>query len=331
MKKTVKSASVFVLAVIMCATMALAAGAESLMPIGGVIGIEVDLEGVSVSETRQLQTAHGKVSPAADAGIKAGDIITAVNGRSISSSQQLSELIQKAQGESVILTVKRGQEIKEIAITPAITDDGAKIGVVLKDKLTGIGTVTYYNPETGEYGALGHSISESPCGEPMPIENGDICRVRLTNIVEGEAGNPGQLQGLVEPTEIYGTVENNTRGGIFGYAEEGVFNAPVYETAPRSEVKVGKATILSDISGKLTEYDVEISRIYPDNAGELRGMMIKICDEDLLELTNGIVQGMSGSPIIQNGKLIGAVTHVLVNDPSRGYGIFIDNMLDAAG
>ncbi len=306
-------------------TPAFAAG-KSLIPVGSAVGISVESDGVIVAGFSETGD-----SPAASAGLMPGDIIINFNGVDVSSCDDVKNLAQTLDGEPITITVKRGDITVSYTVTPLACDDGSwELGLWLRDSLTGIGTVTYYDPETGEYGALGHGINDSGSGVLIPIRSGNIAGAVVTDVQKGKCGTPGQLIGTFDFSEILGNIASNTNCGIFGKADRLNTEAAILETADSSEITTGSASIIAcvDENGPC-EYAVQIVRVYR-GGGDMRDMMLKVTDERLLNITGGIVQGMSGSPIIQNGKLIGAVTHVLVNDPSRGYGVSIENMLNAA-
>ena len=213
---------------------------------------------------------------------------------------------------------------------PRITKDGPKLGVYLRQGVTGIGMVSWYNPANGKFGTLGHGVNNGK-GKLLELTKGNAYEARVVSVKKGKSGAPGQLMGAMERIEPIGELEKNASQGVFGTSTVG-WDGETLPVAQISEIRTGEATIRSTVSGvEPREYSVEILKIYPKSKQSGRNMLIRITDEELLNTTGGIVQGMSGSPIIQNGKLIGAVTHVLVNDPTRGYGIFIENMLEAAG
>lgn len=222
------------------------------------------------------------------------------------------------------MTIERGGKAKQLNITPAQDADGAwKLGLWLRDGVSGVGTLTFYDPETGVYGALGHSISDEATGEALPLGDGGIYKAQIVGIVPGEVGAPGQLDGKTDCTKFLGDIRINCGCGIFGKAD---FDGPTLETG---EFETGKATIRCTLSGEETrEYGIEIKKVYSSAEGAT--VMLTVTDPELLAQTGGIVQGMSGSPIIQNGKLVGAVTHVFVNDPTSGYGVSIRDMLKTA-
>lgn len=309
-----------------------ALAAETLIPVGQVVGIQMDIEGVLVAGMSQVETAEGPASPAAEAGIREGDVILAVDGWTVASAREFLERMELGCGEETELTVKREGKTRQVCVCPVREKDGAyRLGLWLRDGIAGVGTVTYIDPETGAYGALGHGVNDPETGLLLPLDEGELCRARIVDVMPGKTGEPGELCGCFEPETVVGTVEDNTVCGIFGVMN-GSFrcHGPALPVAEEGEVRPGSAVILSCVDGQsVAEYDVEIC---PAGiiAGDGRDLIVCVTDPELLALTGGIVQGMSGSPIIQDGKLVGAVTHVLVNDPTRGYGIFIENMLAAA-
>ena len=224
--------------------------------------------------------------------------------------------------------MRSGKE-KRLTLRPQITQNGPKLGVLLKQGITGIGTVTYYDPDTQAFAALGHGVNE-PEGDLAKMEAGNIYRASVLSVKPGKAGKPGQLLGTLTHIEPIGKLEKNASQGIFGVAPA-LCATEALPIAAAQEIRPGSATIRSTVAGEdVQEYSVEILKIYPQSRPDGRNLLLKVTDPRLLETTGGIVQGMSGSPVIQNGKLVGAVTHVLVNDPTRGYAIFIENMLETA-
>ena len=295
--------------------------ALELIPGGDVIGLELQNGAVTVA-------GFADGSPAQAAGLLEGDRITAVDGKAITGTEAVREALNHSKG-SVTLTVVRGEKEQLIRLLPTITRDGPKLGVYLKDGITGIGTITFYDPESGRFGALGHGVN-TPDSKLLVLKSGSIYGARVASVRRGEAGKPGQLMGAVTGADTIGSLERNTACGVFGKCRLPQ-NAEAIPVAQPEEVHPGEACIRSTVDdGGIREYSVEIVKIYSGKRGEGRNMLLRVTDETLLQTTGGIVQGMSGSPIIQDGKLVGAVTHVLVNDPTMGYGIFIENMLDAA-
>ncbi len=311
---------------------AAALDAEQLIPVGDTVGIEIKMDGVLIVEVGEVECESGMASPAQNAGLLPGDLILSVNGRSVKTAAEFLSAAANFDGSAVNLLAKRADKEISFSVTPEKTADGSwQLGLWLRDGVSGIGTVTFYDPESGTYGALGHGINDLRSGELMPIGSGSILDADVVDVVRGQEGKPGELCGKVDKAKVLGDLESNSICGIFGHASAAKFTeaAPLPVASP-GEVVLGSAKILANVSGSETkEYDVEICRVYRGE-DDVRSMMLCVRDSELLALTGGIVQGMSGSPIIQNGKIIGAVTHVLVNDPTRGYGIFIEKMLDAA-
>lgn len=307
--------------------------AKMLVPVGKTVGIKLFARGVMVVGLTDVATEEGTQSPAKACGLKTGDIITEINGQSVNSIEEVQEVLRDSGGALAIRATRNGKELCAATQAAASMEDGSyKLGAWIRDSMAGIGTVTYYDPETGQFAALGHGINDVDTGLLMPLQTGAIMPSRVTGLLQGEKGSPGALHGSFDLTTDLGRLTANTNCGIFGQMESGCFAGQAMEVASRSEVKTGEATILANVEGEtVEEYTIEILRIYPDSGEHTQSMMIRVTDQRLLDKTGGILQGMSGSPICQNGKIVGAVTHVLVNDPTRGYGIFIENMLEAAG
>lgn len=313
-----------------------AVGAEEnkkLIPMGQTVGITMELGGVEVVDVGDFTDYDGKThSPAEDAGVKKGDLILEIDGKEITSANDLKSIV--SEGE-VSLKIRRNGDIKEVTIKPEISKESGNycMGVWVKDAISGIGTMTYYNPDNGDFGALGHGICNPVTGEVAEITGGDVMRADVVAVQKGSKGEPGELIGVfADGKEKIGEVEKNDSTGIKGSISTGkieTLNQPL-EIATTSDVTEGDAYILSNVDeNKVEKFEVKIQKINPDTTSH-KNMVIKVTDKNLLDKTGGIVQGMSGSPIIQNGKLVGAVTHVFVNDPTRGYGIFIENMLEEA-
>ncbi len=304
-----------------------------LVPGGKALGIIVETEGMILVGTSDLGNL---ASPARIAGLKPGDVIKAVDGQAVRTADELMALLEA--GEPAAITVQRGGREKMVELTPAADprDGRARIGAWVRSSTAGVGTLSFIDPETGRYGALGHAISDADTGILMPIADGAIYESEVVRIVKGEKGEPGELVGdfLGDAAQI-GTIERNNIAGIYGTYSAADLSGLAYPeglpVARRDEVREGPAQILTTLENEVRSYDVEIEHVETDGDERERSMVLHVTDEELLEKTGGIVQGMSGSPIIQDGRLVGAVTHVFVNDPTRGYGIFIENMLDAAG
>ena len=284
---------------------------------GSVFGIKLKQSHVSVMEARGI--------PA----LSSGDQILSVNGKEIKCAEDVKRAISASGGESVTVKALHKGQCITLELRPSLEDGEYKLGITLRDTAAGIGTVTFIDPETGFFGGLGHGICDSDTGEVIDMESGEVTGAILGGIHKGEIGKPGELTGILTDAKT-GTLTTNCECGVFGYLDKIPDNARVLEIAGSAEVREGEATILSSIkNGGSAEYKIEIFDIDRQSNGS-KSFKIRVTDETLKALTGGIVRGMSGSPIIQNGKLVGAVTHVLINDPTTGYGIFIENMLTAA-
>ena len=308
------------------AQVSLAAG-KKLVPVGDVVGISLETKGVLVVGFPEEDTSAAKA-----AGIKAGDVIVRIGDTPVNCGLDVGNA--KIGTDPIEITIMRGGAERQITVTPRIGKSGcAELGLWMRDSISGIGTVTFYDPETKTFGALGHGVNDIDTGVMMPVGHGVVADADVKGVTEGKCGLPGQLIGEFDYGTVVGFVSENTVYGIFGRISDPALldTADIVETAEKDEVHTGAATIISCVDEKgPREFEIEIVKTDLDNR-EGHCFVLKVVDEELLEITGGIVQGMSGSPIIQNGKLVGAVTHVLVNDPTRGYGIFIDKMLDAAG
>ncbi len=304
----------------------------TLVPCGDVFGVKFFTKGVVITGISEVESREGIISPAAKAGLKTGDVILSVNGREINTVEEMTDAVESSDGSALEIEFVRDDKNYKSLIYPikALSDESYKAGLWVRDNTAGTGTCTYYDPSDGSFAALGHGIYDADANLLMPLLKGAVVEIRLEDIIKGREGHPGELKGSFGSTKIGSLVSNNSCG-IFGVLTEApslIKNAlPV---GIKTDVKEGAATILSNVDGLgIEEYDIEISKIYSGNE-KTKNFVIKVSDPDLLEKTGGIVRGMSGSPIIQNGKLIGAVTHVMVNDPTKGYGIFIENMLAEA-
>ncbi len=300
-----------------------ASATKLLIPVGQVIGMELSDDTVTVTA---FEGKNGRSSQ--EAGLQSGDRIIKIDGKKITCAADVRSALNCSDG-AVEMTVQRKGKEKTLRLTPGITPDGPRLGIYLKEGITGIGTVTFYDPDTDDFGALGHGVNQ-PGGELLTMRQGKIYRAGILSIKKGKIGAPGQLMGSLTADAPLGQLDKNTPQGVFGSAEDCWTGQPL-PVATAEEVHTGNATIRSTIEGNTPrEYSVKILKIYPASKDGCRNMLLRVTDPNLLSATGGIVQGMSGSPIIQDGKLVGAVTHVLVNDPTTGYGIFIENMLDAA-
>ncbi len=304
----------------------------TLIPGGMAFGVKFFTEGAIVLGTTGVETAKGVESPAKTAGLRSGDIVIRAGGKAFKSAQELVSIIEGCGGKEIIIAYLRNEKEQSVKVKPARDSASGKyrIGILAKDSVAGIGTVTYIVPETQNFGGLGHGIYDSETGLLLPLAKGAVVEVDINGITKSYKNYPGELKGKFDTVAV-GELWDNTQQGVFGRffsLPENCRNAvPV---GSKGQLKEGKAHILTTLSAsEIGEYEIEIEEIYA-NSGSTKNFLVHVTDKRLLEQTGGIVQGMSGSPIIQDGKLVGAVTHVLVNDPTRGYGIFIENMLDTA-
>ncbi len=326
----------FAAAVIALTVSAPAAGAaeniDTLIPGGMAFGVKFFTEGAVVLGTTGVETASGVVSPAKDCGIQSGDIIIRAGGTEFKSASELIQRIAGCGGKPIVIAFVRNGEEKNVTVEPVRDMESGeyRIGVLVRDSTAGIGTVTYIDPETLDFGGLGHGIYDSETGLLLPLSRGAIVDVEITDVVKSVKNDPGELKGNFD-SRVIGELWDNSNQGVFGrFVSLPKNTETAIPVADKSEIKEGKAHILTTLNGhEREEYEIEIEHIY-GGSGDMKNFVIHVTDERLISRTGGIVQGMSGSPIIQDGKLIGAVTHVLVNDPSRGYGIFIENMLHTA-
>ncbi|KHF39529.1 SpoIVB peptidase [Halalkalibacter okhensis] len=312
-----------------------------VIPGGQSIGVKLNTEGVLVVGHHLIETEDGNISPGELAGIEVGDMITKIDDHEIQRMSQVGEFIQEAGDDKRKLTleIKRDQQTFEKELTPikAKGEHSYRMGLYIRDSAAGVGTLTFYDPETKKYGALGHVISDVDTQKPIVVHDGQIIRSSVTSIEKGSNGDPGEkLASLSNQRDVLGTIEKNSSFGIFGTLKEANLKNDILDKkmpiAHSTHVKEGPAKILTVVEGEeVEEYDIEIVSSVPQKQPATKGMVIKVTDPKLLEATGGIVQGMSGSPIIQDGKIIGAVTHVFVNDPTSGYGCHISWMLEEAG
>lgn len=303
-------------------------GQQEIVLGGQTFGIRLYTEGVIVVGCGNFIYKGKSVNPAFDAGIRIGDRLIIANGQTLTSNEQLQQIVSRS-NEPIKFTVIRKNLKFETTVTPIIPDSESKyrLGIWVRDSTAGIGTLTYYNRSTGMMAGLGHAVADIDTGEIMPSANGSLAKADITEIIKGSQGEAGQLSGRFLD-EKYGTLTANTEEGIFAKCESKDFeNKKAVPIALKNEVKIGPAQIYTQLDAEAPEfYNITIEKIH-NNLSENKNMVICVTDPALLKATGGIVQGMSGSPIIQNGKLIGAVTHVFVDDPTRGYGIFIEKML----
>ena len=308
---------------------------RTLVPVGRAVGVKLFSDGVMVVGFSEVASDQGRAAPARDCGLREGDIITHINREEVDTIEEVQAALQQAGDAGLsIRALRDDQTIQFTAHAVRCGSDGQyKLGAWIRDSMAGIGTVTFWDPESGTFGALGHGINDVDTAQLMPLQSGSILYSDVAGVKKGEKGAPGELKGAFQPDRDQGTLYANTPGGVFGTLGSGDFfqNSQAVAVADRDEVRTGPAVILSNVSGdEVREYAVEITRIFPQNGEDTRDLMLKVTDPDLLAATGGIVQGMSGSPILQDGKLVGAVTHVLVNDPQQGYGILAQRMLQLA-
>ena len=303
---------------------------QSVCASGEPIGIYVHTEGILVLGTASVEDASGKECHPAQNLVKSGDYIVSVNGEPVYEKEELIEKIDEYGEDREILGVRRDGEYIEVSMTPVESKQGIHLlGIWVRDDLAGVGTLTYYEQD-GSFGALGHAVSDGDTGTQMSLAEGWIYQADIVGIKKGENGNPGELSGIIDynKNRCLGTITENTELGIRGKLQTLLETTQVYEVGYKQDIRPGTAYIISSVSGESKSYEITIESLDYSGKEENKGILFRVTDPELLELTGGIVQGMSGSPIIQDGKIIGAVTHVFVSDPAKGYGIFIENMLE---
>ncbi len=279
-----------------------------------------------------MTAADGLTYDPADQIVRSGDYITAVNGTAISEKEELVNFVNQCGGQPLILGILRDEAVIEVKIDPIILEDGSyKIGIWVRDDMAGVGTMTYVKKDL-EYGALGHPVSDADTGSMIELSGGTVYQTQIVGIVKGENGSPGELTGIIDYKEKYclGDIKENTKTGIYGTVNqipEGMKESYA-EVCMKQDIQKGSAYILSSLDGTMRQYQIEIDDIDFNNKEENKGILFHVTDEKLLNETGGIVQGMSGSPILQDGKIIGAVTHVFVSDATKGYGVFIEKMME---
>lgn len=309
---------------------------DMVMLGGRSIGVKLDVEDVLVVGLEEIETTDGDtVNPGLDAGLQIGDMILAIDGMEVHSADDVISIIADTDQTSVRLKIGRKDELMYIDIEPVLSaEDGQyRLGVWVREETAGIGTLTYYRPYDGSFGALGHGITDVETGSILKVADGQLLDARVVSLKEGKKGDPGEIRGIFyEADEPLGSLSKNTEYGLFGYAyadlSSSEYGQPVYVAEP-DEVETGKAYILTTVEeDQVEKFDIKIEKISHDSEPTTKSMVIRVTDDRLIEKSGGIIQGMSGSPIVQNGKLVGAVTHVFVNDPTRGYGIFASTMIE---
>ena len=300
-----------------------AAGPRMLVPVGHTVGIKLFSRGVVVVKLTDGGT------PARECGLQRGDVIVQCGGSAVTSTEHFQSLLQESGGSAADLEIDRAGDRMTLSVEPSQNEQGVYcIGAWVRDSMAGIGTMTWYDPATGAFGALGHGVTDTDTAQLMPFSNGSILPSTVKAVKRGEAGSAGELRGDFDLTRDLGPLYANTSSGIFGTLDEAPADT---EAVPTGAALPGPAVIRTNVQGDdVREYEIEIVKV-ASGGTDGRDLVLSVTDPALLEITGGIVQGMSGSPILQNGQLVGAVTHVLLNDPAKGYGILIDHMLEAAG
>lgn len=305
-----------------------------VVPLGGLIGMKLYTNGVLVVGMSEIYGQNNQVyRPYENTGIKEGDTITKINDEYIVSTEDMTECINASQGKEIKITYIHNNKTLETNITPIETDkNNYKVGLWVRDTAAGVGTATFYDKNTGKVAMLGHGILDVDTEELIDISDGKVTNTSVVSIIKGENGKTGRIQGIVEGQKEIGTISQNTYYGVYGKLynmnEIKGNTSKSVKIALRNEIQAGEATLMCALdNGQVKEYTVEIQKIYLNNNSNNKSMLLKVTDEELLEKTGGIIQGMSGSPIIQNGKLIGALTHVLVQNPTQGYAVFSDIMV----
>ncbi len=309
-------------------------GSENLLIPGGMpIGIYMETDGVMVLGTDEIKSSDGSSTSPAKHLVKDGDYIVGIDEEEVENKQELIEVMQNLSKKTVILHLRRKMEYIDVKIHPAKDEEGKyKLGIWVRDNVQGLGTITFLNANS-EFGALGHGIHDVDTSELLEISEGTLYETSIQNIKKGQNGSPGGMEGIIvyNHYNVLGSITSNTETGIYGKIDrvDKVFKKQeAYPAASKEEIKTGKAYIRCAVSGEVKDYEIQITKIDLHPGEVNKGIEIRVTDEELLRITGGIVQGMSGSPILQDGKIVGAVTHVFVQDSTKGYGIFIENMLE---
>ena len=306
--------------------------ATSVVPCGTPFGIKMFTDGVLVVGMSAVDTPTGSYNPAKSSGIKVGDVIVSINGETVSSTEQVAQRVEESGGKSLTFKIRRDNILFDVQFVPAksVNENRWKAGLWVRDSSAGIGTLTFYSPSSQVFAGLGHHVCDVDTGETLPLSSGEIVPAKIYSVNRGVSGTPGELRGGFEKGTL-GNLTVNGETGIYGTLSNlPTLNDPV-PVAMKQQVKSGSAQVLTTIDGTTPKlYDIRIDQVRYNDSSPTRNMVIVITDQELLDKTGGIVQGMSGSPILQDGKLIGAVTHVFVNDPTKGFAIFAENMLKTA-
>lgn len=302
-----------------------------LVPCGEPFGIKLLTDGVIVVEVSSFETENGFISPAEKSGLKSGDIIKSIDNIDVSTNEEVEDIISSSGGKTLKVSAVRNEREFTAWLCPqrSSIDDSYRAGIWVRDSSAGIGTMTFYDPETQRFGGLGHPVCDIDTGNLMPLDSGEVVKVSISGVKKGKSGFPGELVGGFISSFSMGTLTDNTEVGLFGTLDD--YNS-VNDAIPlglSSEIETGKAYIYTTISGTRPQrYEIAIEKIDRSGNEDSRDMVIRVTDERLLRESGGIVQGMSGSPIIQNGKIVGAVTHVFINNPTKGYAVFADTMYE---
>lgn len=306
-----------------------------VIPLGTIGGLKLYTEGVLVVGMSEIKGEDNKIyKPYEEAGIEQGDSILEINNTEVNTTQELIQCVSKCKGEKIDVTYIKAGQVLETQITPVKTDSNTyKIGLWVRDAEAGVGTITFYERTNNKFGALGHGIQDIDTQNLVEIASGELVTAEIIDIEKGEKEEPGKIEGTIEESTQIGEITKNTNFGIYGTITDksklNLSNKNEVEVASRNEIKTGKATLICTLDNETRkEYEIQIKKIYTNNNENNKSMIVEITDQELLEKTGGIIQGMSGSPIIQNGKLIGALTHVFVSDPTKGYALFADTMLE---
>ena len=305
-----------------------------VIPLGNLVGLKLYTKGVLVVGVSEVKGEDNKIyKPYEDAGINNGDSIIEINGEPINTTNELITCVSKCKGNNIKIKYMDKGETYTTTIKPVKTSKNTyKIGLWVRDTAAGVGTLTFYEPSTNSFAALGHGIQDVDTGELVDISSGELVSTDIIDIEKGKQESPGKIEGTIEDSKEIGKIYGNTEYGIYGVTTNknglNITNMQETEVASRNSIKTGKASIICTLENNVRkEYEVEIEKVYINNNENNKSMVVKVTDKELLEKTGGIIQGMSGSPILQNGKLIGALTHVFVSDPTKGYGVFADTML----
>ncbi|MCC8022682.1 MAG: SpoIVB peptidase [Clostridiales bacterium] len=305
---------------------------QYVVPGGQSFGIKLYTDGVIVIGTTTVDTAGGSVNPSKIAGIEVGDVIVQINGQDVYTSDEVEALLTASGGDPLQIRLKRDEKYLEVTLQPvkSATSGTYKAGMWVRDSTAGVGTISFYNPLNQSFAGLGHAVNDVSTNEIMPMLSGEAVKAEVSGVYKGTSGETGSLY-CSFVNETIGTLEINSTNGVYGKYLPEIDTQDAVPVATRQEVQKGSAQILATVEGQEPKlYDIEIERINYSNDVDQKNMVIRVTDEELLEVTGGIVQGMSGSPILQNGILVGAVTHVFVNHPSKGYAIFAESMVETS-